>query len=210
MACELNSSIKLKFESMKFSKKVFLLFNTFVSLFINVNAQSAGSAYVPVIVVNSDSFPILTLPEVVVVSKRTFASSFEQNKFLSLKKNILIVYPYAKKAGEIFNEVQQELADKDSRRDRKKFLKEKENELDAQFQEPLKNLTTTQGAILVKLIARQTGQNCYELIKEFKNPMSAFFWQSAGSLWGYDLKVPYDPQQDKDIELIVRGIENNF
>lgn len=195
---------------MKFFKKAFLIF-TFTLLVPDLmKAQSGGSAYVPVIIVNNDSFPILTLPEVVVVSKRTFASSFEQNKFLSLKKNILIVYPYAKKAGEIFNEVQHELAIKDSKRDRKKFLKQKEKELDEQFQEPLKNLTTTQGAILVKLIARETGQNCYELIKEFKNPMSAFFWQSAGSLWGYDLKVPYDPQQDKDIELIVRGIENNF
>jgi len=181
------------------------------SAFCNeVNAQDGGSAYVPVIVINNDSFPILTLPDIYVVSKRTFANSFEQNKFNSLKKNILAVYPYAKKAGEIFNEVQTELADKDSRRDRKKFLKEKENELDAQFQEPLKNLTTTQGEILVKLIARETGQNCYELIKEFKNPMSAFFWQSAGSLWGYDLKIPYDPQQDKDMELIVRGLEKDL
>ncbi len=195
---------------MKILPKVFLFFICSGVMPMLLNAQSGGSAYVPVIIVHNDSFPILTLPEVVVVSKRTFASSFEQNKFLSLKKNILIVYPYAKKAGEIFNEVQQELANKDSKRDRKKFLKQKEKELDEQFQEPLKNLTTVQGAILVKLIARETGQNCYELIKEFKNPMSAFFWQSAGSLWGYDLKVPYDPQQDKDIELIVRGIENNF
>lgn len=195
---------------MKSSIKVcFLLF--IGSFFCKqIAAQSGGSAYVPVIVINNDSFPILTLPEVYVVSKRTFASSYEQNKFNSLKKNILAVYPYAKKAGEIFNEVQTELANKDSRRDRKKFLKEKENELDAQFQEPLKNLTTTQGEILVKLIARETGQNCYELIKEFKNPMSAFFWQSAGSLWGYDLKIPYDPQQDKDMELIVRGLEKDL
>ncbi len=186
---------------------VFWLFN-FISN--PANAQSGGSAYVPVIIINNDSFPVLTLPEIVVVSKRVFASSYEQNKFNSLKKNILAVYPYAKNAGEIFKEVQQELANKDSKRDRKKFLKQKEKELDEQFQEKLKNLTTTQGEILVKLIARETGQNCYELIKEFKNPMSAFFWQNAGKLWGYDLKIPYDPQQDKDIELIVRGIENNF
>lgn len=202
--------MKLKFAVMKNLIKVFLFFFCVAANFIYVKAQSGGSAYVPVIIVANDSFPILTLPEIVVVSKRTFTSSFEQNKFLSLKKNILIVYPYAKKAGEIFNEVQQELANKDSRRDRKKFLKQKEKELDEQFQDKLKDLTTVQGAILVKLIARETGQNCYELIKEFKNPMSAFFWQNAGSLWGYDLKVAYDPQQDKDIELIVRGIENNF
>ena len=52
-----------------------------------IAAQSGGSAYVPVIVINNDSFPILTLPEVYVVSKRTFASSYEQNKFNSLMKN---------------------------------------------------------------------------------------------------------------------------
>ncbi len=195
---------------MNFLRKINLLFALVLCCNFHLKAQTDGSAYVPVIVVNNDSFPILTLPEIVVVSKRIFASSFEQNKFNSLKKNILIVYPYAKKAGEIFREVQLELTAKDSKHDRKKFLKQKEKELDEQFQDKLKNLTTTQGDILVKLIARETGQNCYELIKEFKNPMSAFFWQSAGSLWGYDLKITYDPQMDKDIELIVRGIENNF
>ena len=113
-------------------------------------------------------------------------------------------------ADKIFNEVNSSLAEKDKRRDQKKFLKEKEKELDAQFEDKLKDLTTTQGTILVKLIARETGQNCYALIKEFKNPFSAFFWQSAGKLYGYDLKLAYDPQQDHDIELIVRSIENNL
>lgn len=188
----------------------FRIFNVLFLVSIYASGQTGESAFVPVIVINNESYPILTLPEVVVVSKRTFKSVYEQNKFYTLKKNILIVYPYAKKAGQIFNEVQIELTNRDSKHDRKKFLKSKERELDEQFKDQLKNLTTTQGEILVKLIARETGQNCYELIKEFKNPMSAFFWQNAGSLWGYDLKVPYDPQQDKDIELIVRGIENNF
>ena len=186
-----------------------MIFVFLVSTLISVTNIMA-QIIVPVLIVGNDSFPILTLPEIVVVSKRTFTSSFEQNKFNKLKKNILIVYPYAKKAGEIFNEVQKELSNKDSKRDQRKFLKQKEKELNEQFKDKLKNLTTVQGDILVKLISRQTGQNCYELIKEFKNPMSAFFWQSAGSLWGYDLKVYYNPQQDKDIELIVRGIENNF
>ena len=37
--------------------------------------------------------------------------------------------------------------------------------------------------------------------------MSAFFWNSAGKIYGYDLKENYDPQQDKDLEIIVRSIE---
>ena len=188
----------------------------FLAIMISVNglkhseAQTGDGVIVPYVIEHNDTFPILTLPDFVVVSKRVFKSSFEQNKYNLLKKNVILVYPYALKAGEIFYEVQKELADKESKRDRKKFLKEKEKELDEQFKEPLKNLTTVQGELLVKLIARQTGQNCYELIKDLKSPVSAFFWNNASKLWGYDLKVPYDPQEDKDIELIVRGIENKF
>jgi len=173
-------------------------------------AQVTTDAFLPVIVVNNDSFPCAYLADVVIVSKRSFANAADQTRFNNLKYNVRLLYPYAKNAGKIFKEVQQELSITDSRHDRKKFLKQKEDELDKQFEEPLKNLTTTQGHLLIKLIARETGQSTYELIKEFKNPLSAFFWNNAGKLWDYDLKETYDPQEDKDIEMIVRSIENSY
>jgi hypothetical protein len=97
----------------------------------------------------------------------------------------------------------------DSKHERKKFLKRKEKDLDEQFEKPLKNLTVDQGKILVKLIARETGHSCYDLVEQFKSPFSAFYWNGLGKLFGYNLKPDYDPQQDRDLEIIVRSLEDD-
>jgi len=96
------------------------------------------------------------------------------------------------------------------KKEQKKFLKSKEKELDELYENSLKNLTVTQGELLVKLIARETGMSVYDLIREFKNPMSAFYWNKFTQLYGYSLKETYDPQEDRDIEIIVRSIEGTL
>ena len=56
---------------------------------------------------------------------------------------------------------------------------------------------------------RTLGNSSFDLVKEFRGKFVAFFWQSFASLFGYNLKVQYDPLgEDKDIELIVLMIEN--
>lgn len=207
MEQELRNEMRIFSERMKYKILFIAVLLTF-SLY--APAQNIKGMILPAIINGSDTIGVATLPEFTIVSKRIYTDPVEQYRFNQLKKNVYIVYPYAKEAGKIFNELNQSLADKNRKRDQRKYLKQKEEELDAQFADQLKNLTTTQGEILVKLIARETGQNCYTLIREFKNPLSAFFWQNAGKLFGYNLKITYNPQQDADIELIVRSIENDW
>ena len=52
-------------------------------------------------------------------------------------------------------------------------------ELKAEFADPLTNLSVYQGKILMKLINRQTGNNCYEIIKEYKGGVNARFYQTV-------------------------------
>jgi len=73
----------------------------------------------------------------------------------------------------------------------------------------LKELTITQGKILLKLIDRQTSSSSYEIVKDFRGRFRAFFYQSFARMFGYDLKVRYDPLgDDADIERIVQMIES--
>lgn len=155
-------------------------------------------------------YPLATLPNVTVVDKRMFSSSFEQNKFNRLKHNVLTVYPYAVEAARIYHEINLTLAETNKRRDKKRYLRQLNAQLEDQFKHALKDLTTTQGEILIKLVSRYTGRTCYDMITEFKNPVSAFFWQTASKTYGYSLKTVYDPQQDKDLEMIVRSLENTY
>jgi hypothetical protein len=86
-----------------------------------------------------------------------------------------------------------------------------EGKLNKRFKGELENLTITQGQILVKLINRQTGKNCYHIIRELKGGFSAVIWQSVAVLFSNSLKREYDPyERDKDVEAIVAELEANY
>ena len=172
-------------------------------------AQTEGQL-LPTITVNNIDYPMVSLPNITIVSKREFTDQIAQYRFNQLKKNLLAVYPYAVKASVLYKELNEAIAEKNKRRDQKKYIKQKQNELEKEFSEPLKNLTTTQGELLVKLISRYTGKSVYDLISDYKNPVSAFLWNGAGKMWGYHLKEVYNPEENKDIEIIKRSIENSY
>lgn len=63
----------------------------------------------------------------------------------------------------------------------------------------------------MKLINRQTGNNCFEIIKEYKGGLSARFYQTVAFFFNSSLKQPYNPQADDlQIELIVQEIERMY
>lgn len=87
-------------------------------------------------------------------------------------------------------------------------MKRAEDELRASFEKELRGLTISQGLILVKLIDRETSHTTYEVLQEFRGAAAAVFWQGLGRLFGYNLRVEYDPiGEDKMIEEIIQMIE---
>src|SRR5438552_2683953 len=123
--------------------KRFLLLAVIINTSQLSNAQSG--MLLPTMVMNNDTFPVCMLQEVTVVSKRTFANQIDQYRFNQLKRNVIIVYPYAKEAGNVFREVNDALANMDKKKEQKKFVKAKEKELNDLYENSLKNLTVTQG-----------------------------------------------------------------
>ena len=78
----------------------------------------------------------------------------------------------------------------------------------AEFEQPLRRLSFTQGRLLIKLIDRETGDTSYNLIREYKGGVSAFFWQGIARLFGANLKDEYDAEtNDKMIEHIISLID---
>ena len=72
-------------------------------------------------------------------------------------------------------------------------------------------LSIYQGKVLMKLINRETGNNCYEIIDEYKGFISAAFWQTVAVLFGSNLKQPYDRNgKDLEMEKIVRDLEKMY
>ena len=63
----------------------------------------------------------------------------------------------------------------------------------------------------MKLINRETGNNCYEIIKEYKGGFTARFYQTVAFFFSSNLKRPYDKNgEDVEMEKIVQEVERMY
>ena len=109
------------------------------------------------------------------------------------------------------NEVNAKLVGVTDKKLRKEIIKAREKELKKEFADKLTNLSVYQGKVLMKLINRETGNNCYEIIQEYKGGVSAGFWQTMAILVGSNVKQGYDPaNKDQPIEIIVQDVERMY
>ena len=117
-------------------------------------------------------------------------------------------YPYAKISSAELILIEESVSKMTSEKEKKKFIKEQEKIMKEQFEKDLKNLTYTQGKILIKLIDRETGHTSYNLVKDLRGSLQAFFWQGIAKIFSANLKSEYDPDgADKMIEKVVQSIE---
>ena len=71
-------------------------------------------------------------------------------------------------------------------------------------------LTRSEGRILIKLIHYKTGISSYDLIKKYRNGLTALLWQKLAKLYDGNLKTKYQPEyvrEDQWISHILREIE---
>ncbi len=128
-----------------------------------------------------------------------------------LRNAVYVTYPYARKAGYIINDINTKMVGLESRSDRRKYIKTRERELKKEFADPLTNLSVYQGKVLMKLINRQTGNNCYDILKEYKGGFNARVFQTVAFVFGSNLKQSYNASEDdRDIESIVRDLERMY
>ncbi|HVU97817.1 MAG TPA: DUF4294 domain-containing protein [Puia sp.] len=128
-----------------------------------------------------------------------------------LRNAVYVTYPYARRAGMIMNEMNAKMALLGTEKERHRYVLSREKELKKEFTQPLEQLSIYQGRILMKLINRQTGNNCYDIIKEYKGGFTARFWQTVAFFFSSNLKQPYDAKgDDQNIEAIVQEVERMY
>lgn len=156
---------------------------------------------------NGEVVPWFPIKEVVITRAREWKNEQERLKYLRLKRNILRVLPYAIYAQKRYEQLDRDLIMANNRKEERRLIKSCEDEIKLKFNREIKNLTISQGEILIKLIERQTGNTSYELLKDIKGSMTAIIYQGLASIFGHNLKNTYDPQEDFEIENIIREIE---
>src|SRR5690606_10947878 len=132
-----------------------------------------------------------------------------KREYNRLRNAVYVTYPYARIAGSTINDINEKLAGITDKKERKKYIKSREKELKEQFSEPLSQLSVYQGRVLMKLINRQTGNNCYAIIKEYKGGFNARAYQTVAFFFGSNLKQDYDlnDKTDRQIENFVNEID---
>ena len=144
----------------------------------------------------------------VITAEKSFSSAKEKLKWDKLKYDVKKAYPYAVMAKLKLAEMDAQLVYVKGENNKKEFTKACEKELTRQFSGDMRNLSFSQGKILVKLLDRETGSTTYQIIKEHRGSFTAFMWQSVAGLFGNNLKANYEPLgDDANIEAVVDLIE---
>ncbi|MCO5936231.1 DUF4294 domain-containing protein [Mucilaginibacter sp. RB4R14] len=142
--------------------------------------------------------------EVRIVDTRIFASEQDRLDYMRLRYNVNKVLPYARFAGQRYRQLQRDLALTSDKKKQKELMKACETEIKTLFNHDIKNLTISQGEVLIKLVSRETGNTSFALAKELKGGFNAFLFQSVARIFGHNLKETYDPIEQRDIEQILR------
>lgn len=156
-----------------------------------------------------DTLLVADLDDVSITSPRSFENKEDYLLYMKYRRYAVQVYPYAKEAIRIFRE--QEYVTKNMKdRERKKHLKELGKELKEEFEDPLKQLTKTQGMILTKMIERHLDTPMYDLIKDLRGGMSASYWSTAGRFFGYRLREGYIEGENPILDAVLQDFDVSY
>lgn len=154
--------------------------------------------------VDGELIPWVVCPEVKIRDYRIFPSDADRDNYRRLRYNVFKVLPYARFAGNRYRQLQRDLALTGDKKKQKELVSNCETEIKTLFNREIKNLTISQGEVLIKLIDRESGTTSYAMVKDLKGGFKAFMFQSVASIFGHNLKETYDPEEQKDIEAILK------
>jgi hypothetical protein len=159
-------------------------------------------------VLEGDTFPLVDLGTVEVSTDFIFKTARHREQWTRTKFNVKKVYPYAILAAaklQEYDKALEKIADPDLK---KAFIKVCEKDLRKEFEAELKDLSVSQGKVLMKLIDREAHKTTYEIVKQLRGSFEAAMWQTLACLFGHNMKVEYDAQvEDLMIERAVKLVE---
>ena len=169
-----------------------------------MNANDTITVYAEIY--NGDTLESKYLETVVMISRMDEKAMSNVAKYNRLRNAVYVTYPYARRAGIVMNDINAKLDGVDVKSKRKDIINAREKDLRTQFAKPLSDLSVYQGKVLMKLINRETGNNCYEIIKEYKGGFTARVYQTVAFFFDSNLKQAYSPASNTDDALIEKFV----
>ena len=194
-------------------KKLVLIAGIFLFMFATANAQQGRNDTLvsQAVIYEGDTIEAKTLLPYYCYTHLTDAQRNAKQAYDRLRNAVYVTYPYARRAGIVMNDINAKLANITGEEERKKYIHSREKELRNEFTKPLTDLSIYQGKVLMKLINRETGNNCYEIIKEYQGGLTARVYQTVAFFFSTNLKQPYDAKtEDVVIERFVLEVQRMY
>ncbi len=179
--------------------------------FAQSNHGLNDTIFTQAVVYNGDTIEAKTLENIFLYATLTEAQMNDRAKYNRLRNAVYVTYPFARRAGIIMNDINAKLERISIKAARKNYIQSREKELKKEFTTPLTDLSIYQGKVLMKLINRETGNNCYEIIKEYRGGFNARVYQTVAFFFNSNLKQSYDARnEDILIEKFVKEVQRMY
>ena len=196
--------------------KQYLFFLFLFSILISSSQQIDNDTNTDYIRIEGDTIVrgSIGLNEVLLLPRRPFKNSEQIRKYLILKRKTIKVYPYSLMASKRLKSLNDRLLIIKTKRERRRYTKMVQKFLEDELTPELSKLTKSEGQILIKLIYRQTGITTYNIVKNLRNGVKAFLYNTTARFFNLNLKTEFNPEiilEDYYIEdIIQRSVRDNL
>ena len=189
-------------------KSCLLYFSLFVFGLTEIQAQE--NYKIRVAGQDSTFVDAISLDEVELFSLPKFKSREEWYRYYVTRRRVLKVYPYAEMAANRLDSLDNRLNQIRRKSKKRAYTRKLEKFLAEELTADLKELTRSEGRILIRLVYRQTGISAFDVVKEYRNGLRAFVYQTTARLFDMSLKRVYDPYEEYEDYLIENILQIAF
>lgn len=151
-----------------------------------------------------DTCRLTFIREIVVYPPLKFKNKKQEEFYWRTVRDVRKTLPYAKLAFSTLCETYEYIQTIPNKKEREKHLKNLEKDIFEQYKPVVKNMTKSQGKVLLKLINRETDQSSFNIVKAFLGSFRAGFWQTFGKWFGLNMKAGFHPDKNKEDAMIDR------
>lgn len=156
----------------------------------------------------NDTFYLARLHNIWVYPEMVFKNKKQERFYWKTVRDVKKTLPFAKMLTMEMKFADEQLLKISDEKLRKKWWKQHEKYLFKKYEQHFRQMTASQGQMLMKLMDRESDRTSYEIIRHYRGRASANFWQFVAKLFKNDLKEGYDAaDKDKIVERIINLVE---
>ena len=175
---------------------------------VNYKLKLETYRYVKPLIERGDTMWCYLLPELWVYPPLKFKSERQRRAYNRLVYNVKKVLPIAQQVNGLIAETAETLEMLPTKKQKSAHVSAVEKDIKEMYTPQMKQLTYSQGKLLIKLVDRECNQSSYEIVQAFLGPARAAFYQVFAWTFRASLKKAYRPEEeDKLIERVVRQVE---